>query len=45
MFNVECIIKPSILKTILPVHAISKALVFIKSEKNYLLYNHNNLEL
>ncbi len=29
MFNVECIIKPSILKTTLPIDAISKTLVFI----------------
>jgi hypothetical protein len=31
MFNVECIVKPSILKATLPIVAISKALVFVKS--------------
>jgi len=30
VFNVECIVKPSILKVVLHVHAISKTLVFIK---------------
>jgi hypothetical protein len=30
MFNVECIVKPSILKATLLVDAISKALVFVK---------------
>jgi len=30
MFNDECIIKPSILKAILHVDAISKALVYVK---------------
>jgi hypothetical protein len=29
MFNVECIIKLSILKTFLPIDAINKALVFV----------------
>jgi hypothetical protein len=29
MFNVECIVKPSILKEILPNDVISKALVFV----------------
>jgi len=43
MFNVECIVKLSILKTTLPIDAISKALVFVKLENMYLLYNHNNL--
>jgi hypothetical protein len=43
MFNVECIGIPSILKTILLVDAISKALVFVKSKYMYLLYDHNNL--
>jgi hypothetical protein len=42
MFNVECIIKPSILKTVLLINAIHKALVFIKSENMSLLYNCNN---
>jgi hypothetical protein len=32
MFNAECIIKPSILKATLPIDAISKALVFVKSK-------------
>jgi hypothetical protein len=42
MFNVECIIKPSILKTILLVGAINKALVFVKLKDMSLLYNFNN---
>jgi hypothetical protein len=42
MFNAECIVKPSKLKTILPIDAISKALVFVKSKDMSLLYNHNN---
>jgi hypothetical protein len=42
MFNVECIVKLSILKTILPIDAISKALVFVKSKDMFLLYNRNN---
>ncbi len=42
MFNVECIVKPSILKATLPVDAISKALVFVKSKYMSLLYNCNN---
>jgi hypothetical protein len=42
MFNVECIIKPSILKTTLLIDAISKALVFVKSKDMFLLYNCNN---
>jgi hypothetical protein len=42
MFNVKCIIKPSILKAILPIDAISKALVLVKSNNMLLLYNHNN---
>jgi hypothetical protein len=37
MFNVERIIKPSILKVVLPIGAINKALVFIKS-KNMLSF-------
>jgi hypothetical protein len=43
MFNVECIIKLSILKTFLLVDAISKAQVFVKLKNMYLLYNCNNL--
>ncbi len=43
MFNVKCIVKSSILKIILLVDAISKALIFIKSEDTSLLYNCNNL--
>jgi hypothetical protein len=31
MFNVKCIIKPSILKAVLLVDAISKALILVKS--------------
>jgi hypothetical protein len=42
MFNVECIIKPSILKASLFVDAISKALFFANSKYMFLLYNHNN---
>jgi hypothetical protein len=42
MFNVECIVKPSILKAILAIDAISKALVFVKLENMSLLYNCNN---
>ncbi len=41
MFNVECIIKLSILKTTL-LDVISKTLVFVKSKDMFLLYNHNN---
>ncbi len=43
MFNVECIVKSSILKEILPIDVINKALVFVKSKYMFLLYNHNNL--
>jgi hypothetical protein len=43
MFNTKSIFKPSILKIILPIDAISKALVFVKSEDTSLLYNHNIL--
>jgi hypothetical protein len=43
VFNVECIVKQSILKTSLPIDAISKALVFVKLKDMYLLYNYNNL--
>ncbi len=42
MFNVKSIVKLSILKATLHVDAISKALVFVKSEDMSLLYNHNN---
>ncbi len=42
MFNVECIVKSSILKAILHVDAISKDLVFVKSKDMSLLYNCNN---
>ncbi len=42
MFNVKCIVKPSILKAILPIDAISKALVFVKSKYMFLLYNCND---
>jgi hypothetical protein len=42
MFNAECIIKSSILKAILHVDAISKALVFFKSKDMSLLYKRNN---
>jgi hypothetical protein len=42
MLNVECIVKLSILKTILLVGAINKALVFVKSKEMFLLYNRNN---
>jgi hypothetical protein len=41
MFNVECIVKPSILKVVLPIDAKSKTLVFVKSKYMSLLYNHN----
>jgi hypothetical protein len=40
--QIECIVKPSILKVILLVDVISKTLVFIKLEYIFLLYNHNN---
>jgi hypothetical protein len=36
MFNVECIVKPSILKAILLVDAVSNALVFVKFEKKFI---------
>jgi hypothetical protein len=42
MFNVECIVKPSILKAILCVDAISKTLVFVKAYDMSLLHNCNN---
>jgi len=40
--QIECIIKPSILRVILLVDVVSKALVFVKLEDMFLLYNHNN---
>jgi hypothetical protein len=42
MFNAKYIVKSSILKATLPIDAINKALVFVKSEDMSLLYNHNN---
>ncbi len=42
MFNVECIVKVSILKATLPIDAISIALIFVKSKDISLSYNHNN---
>jgi hypothetical protein len=42
MFNVECIVKPSILKITLFINSINKALVFVKSKDMSLLYNCNN---
>jgi hypothetical protein len=42
MFNVECIVKPSILKATSHIGAISKALVFVKSKDMSLLYNCSN---
>jgi hypothetical protein len=42
MFNVERIVKLSILKAVLCVIAISKALVFVKSKDMSQLYNCNN---
>jgi hypothetical protein len=42
MFNAECIIKLSILKPVLFIDAINKALVFVKLEYMSLLYNRNN---
>jgi hypothetical protein len=42
MLNVKCIVKPSILKVILPTDVTSKALVFVKLEDMFLLYNRNN---
>jgi hypothetical protein len=43
MFNVNYIVKPSIMKVALFVDAISKALIFVKLEHMCLLYNCNNL--
>jgi hypothetical protein len=42
MFNVECIIKPLILKVVLPLYAKSKTLVFVKSKYMFLLLYNNN---
>jgi hypothetical protein len=42
MFNVKCIINPSILKVVLPINAISKPLIFVKSKDMSLVYNRNN---
>jgi len=42
MFNVECIIKPWILKATLCMNAINRALVYVKFKNILLLYNHNN---
>jgi hypothetical protein len=42
MFNVECIVKSSILKTTLLVDSINKALIFVKSKDMFLSYNRNN---
>jgi hypothetical protein len=42
MFNVEITVKLSILKVVLLIDAISKALVFVKLEDMPLLYNRNN---
>jgi hypothetical protein len=42
MFNVECIVKSSILKVTLLIDAISEIVVFVKSKDMSLLYNHNN---
>jgi hypothetical protein len=42
MFNVECIVKPSILIVVLLVNAMRTTLVLVKLEDMYLLYNHNN---
>jgi hypothetical protein len=42
MFNADCIVKSSILKAILFIDAINKALVFVKLEDTFQLYNRNN---
>jgi hypothetical protein len=42
MFNVECIVKPSILNVALPMDAMRRTLVLIKFEDVFLIYNHNN---
>jgi len=42
MFNVECIVKPSILNATLLMNAMNKALVFVKFEDTFLLYDCNN---
>jgi hypothetical protein len=42
MWNAEYIVKPSILKATLHVDAMNKALVFVKYNDMFLLYNYNN---
>jgi hypothetical protein len=42
MFNVECIMKLLILKVVLLIDVISKALVFVKLKDTSILYNCNN---
>jgi hypothetical protein len=42
LFNVKCIVKPSILKATLHIDAISKALIFVKLEDTSLMHNRNN---
>ncbi len=42
MFNVECIIKPSIMKSTFLVDVINKVLVFVKLKDLSFLYNYNN---
>ncbi len=41
MFNVECVVKLLILNVTLLTDAMKRALVLIKFEDMYLLYNHN----
>jgi len=42
MFNVECLVKSSILNATLCIDVVNKALVFVKSKDMSLLYNRNN---
>ncbi len=42
MFNVECIVKPSISNATLFVNTMKKALAFVKFEYMFLLYDCNN---
>ncbi len=42
MFNVECIVQPSISNATLLVNTMNKALVFVKFEYMFLLYDCNN---
>jgi hypothetical protein len=42
MFNAECIVKSSIMKSILHVDIINKILIFFQLKDLYLFYNHNN---